>query len=66
MLLQAVRKAVLDLTVELIATSSAFIGNCLQVWAVRTCVQVPSKQGSTVVLQDCQLLLYLPQDHSLQ
>ncbi len=30
-LLQAVRRAVLDLTVELIATSSTFIGNCLQV-----------------------------------
>jgi hypothetical protein len=29
--LQAVRRAVLDLTVELIATSSTFIGNCLQV-----------------------------------
>lgn len=42
MLLQPVRKAVLDLTVELIATSSAFIGNCLQVWALRG----PSQQAA--------------------
>lgn len=33
---QAVRTAVLELVVELIATSSAFVGNCLQVgwWCV--------------------------------
>lgn len=34
--MQSVRGAVLDLVVELIATSSMFIGNCLQVCA---CVQ---------------------------
>lgn len=31
LVLQVVRKSVLDLVVELIATSSTFIGNCLQV-----------------------------------
>lgn len=35
--LQSVRSAVLDLVVELIATSSTFIGNCLQVRCLRHC-----------------------------
>lgn len=40
--LQAVRRAVLDLTVELIATSSTFIGNCLQVGSCTALVAKPT------------------------